>query len=143
MITTEDYFQSYDSGPKRDLRAEYKLDMTPQIEENAKRTIALVNLLLTEFGHRKLNGGWRPPAYNAKTPGAAKNSLHLTAEAADIEDDDGELDDWCMGAVGEAALVRLGLWHEHPSCTMAKNGRGAQCHVQIRPPRSGNRHYYR
>ena len=144
MITLQDYFQSYDSGPKRDLRDEFPLDMTPQIETNAERTVEIVNALLGRFGEwRKVSSGWRPPSYNAKTVGASRTSLHMTGEAVDLSDRDGELDDWCMGREGEANLIRLGLWHEHPSSTRGLNGGEAQCHLQIRPPRSGNRHFYR
>lgn len=144
MIIVDDYFQSYDSGPKRDLRDSYPLDMTPDIGENAIRTVAIVNALLGVFGAwHKVSSGWRPPSYNAKTPGASRSSLHMTGEAIDLADLDGALDDWCMSIRGEDALARLGLWHEHPSSTRGVEGSEAQCHLQTKPPRSGNRHFYK
>jgi hypothetical protein len=142
MVTLDDYFRAYDSEGG-DWRKRYPLDMNPRLEANAERTVYLINQLLIAFGAwRKFVSGWRPPAYNAKTPGASKTSLHMTCEAGDLEDNDGELDDWCMSQEGEDTLKTLGLWHEHPSSTKGANGEG-WCHVQTRPPGSRNRHFYR
>jgi hypothetical protein len=136
MIALVDYWKG------RDVL--YPLAMTPAIWSNAARTVQLVNQLLSIFGEQRgLTSGWRPPAVNANTPGASATSLHMTAEAADITDKDGQLDDWLMSLEGEAALVKLGLWHEHPSSTKGANGDEGWCHVQTRPPRSGNRHFYK
>lgn len=129
MITRDDYFMG------RDLS--YPTDMTPDIERNAFRMIALANALLARFGEgRKVNSGWRPPAVNAGTPGAARRSLHMTGQAIDLDDDDGMLDAWCLSDFGQAQLVDIGLWLEHPSSTKG------WCHVQMVPPRSGNRVFY-
>ena len=142
MITTNDYFAAHDAEGG-DWRKRYPMDFTPTLEANAERIVPIANELLTEFGEfRKVTSGWRPPAYNAKVPGASKSSLHMTCQAIDIEDADGELDDWCMSNEGENVLKRLGLWHEHPSSTRGTNNDG-WCHVQTRPPGSGNRHFYK
>lgn len=137
MITLTDYFQSYDSGPQRDLRDEFPLDMTPQIERNAERTVETVNSLLGLFGEwRKVSSGWRPPTYNAKTAGASKTSLHMTGKAIDLEDHDGMLDDWILTDDGQTALTTLGIWVEHPAATKGWS------HLQTVPPRSGRRVFY-
>lgn len=142
MVTLDDYFRAYDAEGG-DWRKRYPLDLTPRLEDNAERLVPLVNQLLGEFGEwRKVTSGWRPPAYNAKVQGASKTSLHMTCEACDLEDADGELDDWCMSQEGDQVLRRLGLWHEHPSSTKGADGEG-WCHVQTRPPGSGNRHFYK
>jgi hypothetical protein len=58
------------------------------------------------------------------------------ARAVDIYDPDGDLDDWLMQPAGQQALVRLGLWLEHPAATRTWS------HLQIVPPRSNNRVFY-
>lgn len=121
----------------------YAADLTPAIRLKANETIKRANALLAAFyaanpsAHdRGVNSGWRPPAVNAKTPGAAKLSKHQTGEAIDIGDDDGQLDAWCMTPAGQAALEKIGLWLEHPSSTPR------WCHVQTVPPGSGRRVFY-
>lgn len=83
-----------------------------------------------------VSSGWRPAAINAGIANAAPRSKHMTCEAVDIYDPDGDLDDWLMGADGQAALTKCGLWLEHPSATKSWS------HLQIVPPRSGRRVFY-
>ena len=117
----------------RDLT--YQADLTPEIEANALELIDRVNLLLASFGEtRKVNSGWRPPALNAKTAGAAVKSKHMLGLAVDLADPDGDLDEWCLDNANE--LERLKLWQEHPAAT--KNW----CHLQSVPPKSGKRVFY-
>lgn len=138
-VTLENYWMGRDKT--------HPLALTPDIRRNAARTVELVNQLLDEAeisgvkldrtpDGNPLSSGWRPPAVNAGVAGAAKNSLHMTGEAADIYDPDGELDDWLMTDTGQAALTRLGLWLEHPGSTRRWS------HVQTKPPRSGRRVFY-
>ena len=116
----------------------YPRDMTPNIEHNAEIMVGLSNQLLTRFGQgRKVTSGWRPPSVNQNTPGASRTSKHMTAQAIDLADPDGDLDDWCMSSVGQRILIELGLWLEHPFNTPK------WCHVQSIPPPSGNRVFYR
>lgn len=120
-------------------------EITSQLTANATRTVNLVNQLFQalEMGDVKvernargsfLNSGWRPATYNAGVAGAATRSLHITGEAADIFDPDGAIDDYLMGRL--MVLGGLGLYMEHPASTKG------WCHVQTRPPRSGNRVFY-
>jgi hypothetical protein len=81
-----------------------------------------------------VSSGWRPVAINAATPGAAARSLHITCEAVDIYDPEGELDDWCMQHT--TLLADVGLYLEHPAATKG------WCHLQTRAPRSSNRVFY-
>lgn len=134
MITREDYFMGRDKA--------YPHDLTESIEKDAETTINRTNMLLTRFRQdtgdtyaRKVNSGWRPPAINAKTPGAARKSKHMLGQAIDIDDDNGALDDWLMTPEGETALREIGLWHEHPRDT------DGWAHVQTVPPGSGNLHF--
>jgi hypothetical protein len=140
MLTLRDYWMGRD--------AEYPLAMTPDIEHNAQTTVRLVNELLARAAeddvrphtHPKtgtlVSSGWRPPALNAATPGAAFRSKHMTGEAIDLFDPEGDLDEWLMGAAGQLALTQVGLWMEHPSATKG------WCHLQTKPPRSGRRVFY-
>ncbi len=82
----------------------------------------------------QLASGWRPPAFNATVPNAAVNSKHMTGQAVDIVDPDGDLDAWCMANID--TLTDMGLWLEHPSSTKG------WCHLQSIPPRSGNNPFY-
>jgi len=140
MITLADYFMG-----RREMHA---LALTPEIERNAMRTAELASQLLSQaatYGvsvplhaanKSPVSSGWRPPAVNAATAGAAVNSKHMTGQAIDLYDPDGDLDDWLMTGEGQAALTALGLWMEHPSATKG------WCHLQTLPPRSGRRVFY-
>ena len=129
MIILQDYWMGRD--------VTYPLALTPEIRRNAITTVALANALLAVFGQgRKVNSGWRPPQVNAATPNAAAMSKHMTGQAIDLADPEGDLDDWLMTGNGQAQLVTLGLWHEHPAATKG------WAHLQTVPPRSGNRTFY-
>lgn len=138
MITYDQYMRGRDTA--------YPQYMTPQIKANALVTIEKANALIeaalkdgVDFEINPVTGsvvssGWRPPQINATTPGAKPKSLHLTGEAIDIYDPDGDLDDWCMANIN--FLRQLGLSMEHPSATKG------WCHVQTRPPKSGRVCFY-
>jgi hypothetical protein len=129
MIILSDYWMGRDIA--------YPLALTPDIKRNAITTVALANELLAIFGQgRRVNSGWRPPAVNAATANAAPMSKHMTGQAIDLADPEGDLDDWLMGDIGQAAMTRLGLWHEHPASTKS------WAHLQTVPPRSGRRTFY-
>jgi hypothetical protein len=137
VITVDDYFMG-----RRDT---HSLAMSPSIERNATRTVNTVNALLALSGlhvplhpttRTPVSSGWRPPTVNASTPNAATNSKHMTGEAVDLYDPDGDLDEWLLTDDGQAALKRVGLWMEHPASTRGWS------HLQIVPPRSGRRVFY-
>lgn len=110
-------------------------ELTEDKRANASLTVYRANQLLEQFGEeRAVNSGWRPAAYNVTVPGAALKSKHITCEAIDLADPDGDLDDWCIH--NQSVLATLGLWLEHPASTKG------WCHVQIVPPKSGNRVFY-
>lgn len=140
MITRTAYFMGRDVA--------YPMAMSPGIEREADRTVELVNALLhraqqagVSFDIHPITGtmvssGWRPPSLNANTPGAAPNSKHMTGQAVDVYDPDGDLDEWLMSIDGQDCMTELGLWHEHPSATKG------WAHLQTLPPRSGRRTFY-
>lgn len=139
-ITLRDYWMGRDTH--------YPNYWSTDVRNNASRTVDLVNRLLeraaeagvcpntSDNGFGCVRSGWRPPAVNLATPNAAKNSLHMSGLAIDLNDDDGELDDWLMGDAGQRALEEIGLWMEHPAATKG------WCHLQIKPPKSGRRVFY-
>lgn len=131
-ITLEQFFMGRDK--------QYAAQLTPEFRANAAETVLRANALLTLFFFlnpaakaRKVNSGWRPPAVNAATKGAAALSKHMTCQAVDLSDPDGELDAWLMTEAGQDALIDIGLWMEHPNATPR------WAHVQTVPPRSGRR----
>ncbi len=127
MITYTDYFRGRD--------AQYPAECTPEVKDNAEVTRSRANALLAQFGEdRDVTSGWRPAAVNAATPGAAVMSRHLTGEAIDIYDPEGDLDEWCLAHL--EVLEKLNLWMEHPASTKG------WCHLQTAPPKSGNRVFY-
>jgi hypothetical protein len=140
MITIADYYMG-----RREL---YPLAISPEIERNVLMTVELANKLLMQastYGvvmeqnpatKSLVSSGWRPPAYNATVMGAAPNSKHMTGQAIDLYDPDGDLDYWLMTGEGQAAITALGLWIEHPSATKSWS------HLQTLPPRSGKRVFY-
>lgn len=139
-ITLADYWMGRDKP--------YAAALTPAIERAAFTTVDLANKLLAIAEadgislSRNANtnsfvaSGWRPPAINAATPNAAPSSKHMTGQAIDIYDPDGDLDEWLLAAPGQRVLVNLGLWLEHPSATKG------WAHVQTIPPKSLNRVFY-
>ena len=124
MISLADYYMGRD--------VEFPDELTSVHRTNADITVSRVNELLTAFGEtRKVNSGWRPAAVNAGVANAAKKSKHMTCQACDLADPNGDLDAWCMQNLD--LLESIGLWMEHPDATPR------WCHVQIVPPGSGNR----
>lgn len=140
MISLQDYWMGRDR--------EFPMAMSPDLERNASLMVELANklIVLARVGGvvfdtnprtgTVVSSGWRPASVNANTPNAAPNSKHMTGQAIDLYDPDGDLDDWLMTEDGQRVLSDLGLWMEHPSATKGWS------HVQSIPPRSGRRVFY-
>lgn len=140
MITLADYWMGRDRS--------YPMAMSPGLERSALTTVELANKLLV-IAHAVgivlprnpvtgsvVSSGWRPPSVNAGTAGAAPNSKHMTGQAIDLYDPDGDLDEWLITPDGQKVMTDVGLWHEHPSATKG------WAHLQTLPPRSGRRTFY-
>jgi hypothetical protein len=139
-ITLGDYLQGRD--------AIYPEDFTLEVMANAEKTVKLVNSLLAvmEAEGMKLeahpvsqslvSSGWRPPQINRQVKGAAPKSKHMTGEAVDLYDPEGDIDNFLMSGQGQRVLASLGLYIEHPSATKSWS------HIQIVPPRSQSRIFY-
>lgn len=110
--------------------------MTNQEHQNAEGLLIRINGFLElaididptiEIG---VNSGWRSEAYNAKLPGAAKNSAHCSFEAIDLRDTHGKLDRIVIANI--PFMKAVGLYVEHPRYTKG------WCHLASRKPPSGN-----
>lgn len=95
---------------------------------------------------RYVSSGYRPPAVNEVTPGAAPNSHHQICEAVDITDHDGELALFVLANL--PLLAYLELWIEDTRWTRTiapgesekiPNGQQGWVHFQLVAPASGNR----
>ncbi|MBF8176933.1 hypothetical protein [Herminiimonas contaminans] len=137
-ITLAQYFMNRERLYGSELTAEYRA--------NAALTVERINKLIAAFSadgvvqeirpdtKSPVSSGWRPGAINAGTKGAAPRSKHLTCQACDLYDPDGDIDAWALKH--PEVLTKIGLWQEHPSATKT------WAHFQIVPPRSGNRVFY-
>jgi hypothetical protein len=114
-----------------------KYPLTQEMRENAIDLLRRVNGFLLAVPDPliwQVSSGYRPPEINAKTPGAAKLSLHQTCQAVDIVDD-GRLTRWAQQFALHQLMVAE-LYMEHPRDTPA------WCHLQSKPPKSGNRIFF-
>lgn len=106
---------------------------TQEIRDNANELLHRVNKLLVMYNMAtgevvsQVASGYRPPAINAATKGAAKKSNHMIGCALDLVDDDGTFDDWLEAPDGQLALTESELWHE------SKLKTPRWIHVQSRP----------
>lgn len=106
--------------------------LTPEQNANMNTLIPAVNQFLESFGsYRGVNSGYRSPAINSATPGAAPQSKHLVCAAIDLEDADAKLHAFARN--NTLLLEELGLWCEERQ--------GGWLHLQCLPPRSGKRFF--
>jgi hypothetical protein len=137
MITLAQYWMGRDT--------KYAVELTAGIRLNAEDLLDRVNRLLAmaaeegiapaenEYGS-PVASGWRPSAVNDKTANAAAASKHMTGEGIDLRDNRPRaFARWCLRHLNE--LEDLGLWMEDPRWTPT------WVHLQMVPPRSGNRVY--
>jgi hypothetical protein len=109
----------------------YASEFNDVISENLLNMAEKLNAFQAAYGKQlKITSGWRPAAINAKV-GGAKRSNHQLGLACDVADSDGAVDKFCMDNL--KLLEELGLYLEHPDATVG------WCHLQMAPPRSGNR----
>lgn len=131
MLIPDDYWMARDKT--------HAADLTASIVGNARDLLGRVNLLLAWAMQDNVRpagvaSGWRPPALNAATPHAAKNSKHMTGDAIDLRDNGTrDLARWCLKNLD--ALDEIGLWMEDPQWTPT------WVHLQRLPPGSGRRVY--
>lgn len=106
--------------------------LTPELEANLTKLLEALNKFRKIYGKpMKVSSGYRPPAINEKTFGAARRSNHMICLACDFRDSDGSLDQFCLN--NKKVLEECGLWLESPEYTVG------WCHLQCVPPMSGKR----
>jgi hypothetical protein len=139
-VTLADYLMGRD--------ALYPQDFTLEVKANSEKTVKLVNSLLAVMeaegmifeahpvSQSLVSSGWRPPQINRQVKNAAPKSKHMTGEAVDLYDPEGDIDNFLMSGQGQRVLASLGLYIEHPSATKSWS------HIQIIPPRSQLRVFY-
>lgn len=126
MITLEQYFGAFTatSQPSAETR------------DNALDLLSRVNALLAKIDLEearapKVNSGWRPAWYNATVANAAPRSKHITGQAIDLADPEGNLDQYLDDH--RLLLVDHDLYMENPLSTKGWT------HLQSVRPGSGNR----
>lgn len=148
-LLVQDYWK--DPVTKEDRRTKYAHAFTTEIDKTAQQLVARIQMFIADYAdstgdHDTLftwASGWRPPEVNAATPNAAKRSKHMTGHAGDVaEPAHRPLTKWAVSEAGKAALLKRGLWMEHPSATRGETGQHPWCHLQGVPPRSGNLIFY-
>lgn len=122
IITLEAYITASGKYPERLKHPA----LTPALIENAKMLLTKVNAFLVDVGIKSavVSSGFRPPEVNASTPGSAKASLHMTCQAIDIADKNGELDE--LVDESDKLLKKYGLWQESPAHTPS------WCHLDMK-----------
>ena len=113
---------------------QYPADYTQEISDNLDKLLIIINKIQQAYGIKfVVDSGWRSPAINANTPGAAPMSTHMRGLAVDIADHDGAIMRWVLANL--QLMKDLGVffedWRWCPTWT----------HFQIVPPKSGNRVY--
>ena len=138
LLTLRDYWMGRDE--------KYPLAMSTGIDHNASILVSVVNGWILDAKSRGavfeihpetktiVSSGWRPPAVNSSTPGAAKNSKHMTGQAIDLYGPGNKLATFAFE--NQDLLKEAGLWMEAPSATPT------WLHLQTVPPKSGNRVFY-
>jgi hypothetical protein len=89
MITKQELLQGRDKT--------YKEQYTKEVSDNLDKMLSAINVIRKAYAKPMTpTSGWRPPAVNASTPGAAPNSAHCVGLAVDISDPDGKLWAWVL-----------------------------------------------
>jgi hypothetical protein len=106
---------------------DFPLDMLQA--RNMANLLSKVNYFLAKLDiEAKVSSGYRPSAIN-KTIGGAKMSTHTLCAGIDIFDKGNLIAKKIMS--NQVLLEKCGLWLEHPSYTIGKDGNG-WVHLDIR-----------
>jgi len=109
VITLADYWQ--------DRQETYADEWTFEVQQNAAELINRVNLLFKDLriASARVTSGWRPREINQRIGGAPR-SYHITGQAVDLKDNEGQ--DLSKTIIANKHLLhRYQLWMENPSFT--------------------------
>ena len=105
--------------------------LTRQMSENMCRLLVAINMLRDRYSKPLIvSSGYRPASLNAAA-GGRPGSAHMTCEAIDIADANGELKKWLVA--NPSTLEDLDLYQEDPTVTTT------WVHLQTRKTASGKR----
>lgn len=105
---------------------------TPEQDANLATLLERMNKVRAAYARPMVvSSGLRSEADQARINPKAPKSRHLTGQACDIADPQGELQAWCLA--NEALLAEIGLWMEDFAYTKG------WAHFQVVPPKSGHR----
>lgn len=111
-----------------------KLPVTEIQKKNLEKLAQAVSKIEEEMGKEFLvTSGLRSKEMQLKINPAAKNSAHISGEAVDVSDVDGDIYAFCIDHV--PLLIELGIYLECKTYTKR------WAHMQIRAPKSGNRFF--
>lgn len=126
MITSKEVLMG------RDVKYPLSSELRHNLEQ---RLLPALNRFRTAYGLPMIvSSGYRPPAINQATEGAAKRSNHMLCLACDFVDKDSSLAKFCLDNL--ALLEKCGLYLEHPKHTPG------WVHLQCVAPGSGNRVFF-
>jgi hypothetical protein len=104
-----------------------------EMESNLNKLLDAVNKIRLAWGKSLVvTSGYRPGHFN-KSASGAKKSAHLTCEAVDFSDPNGEFGKWCLNNL--KLLEEAGLYMESPLYTHEPPGK-RWVHLQIRPTKN-------
>lgn len=111
---------------------QYPSDYTSEVSSNLDKLLIPLNKIREAYGKpMSVSSGWRPPAINGATPGAAKASKHMIGLACDIVDSDGSVMKWVLQNL--QLMKDLGIYLEDFRWTPN------WVHFQLGAPGSGKR----
>lgn len=111
---------------------QYPDDYSQEISDNLDALLIPLNKIREAYGKpMTVTSGWRPPAINASTPGAAAKSKHMIGLACDIADADGAIMRWVLANLD--LMKDLGIYMEDWKWTPTWT------HFQLGPPNSKKR----
>jgi uncharacterized protein YcbK (DUF882 family) len=102
--------------------------LTPEQWRNLADLMGRINIIRAAYGKSLVvSSGYRPPTQNAAA-GGAKNSTHMSCQAVDFADPNGEFKKWCLDNFD--LIKKVGLYMEDPAFTPT------WVHLQTRPTKN-------
>jgi hypothetical protein len=111
--------------------------LSEEQEANLKDLLARIHIVREAYGKPLVvSSGYRPPSVNQAAGGATRSS-HMSCQAVDFRDPNGEFSRWCLANMD--IIRQAGLYLEDPRWTQRPDGKGGfsgWTHLQSRPTRA-------